>query len=126
MDRNIGKNIFKNLSSKYCQKILDHAKQYATDGLKTASKKVIQKTAEAVGDLIGNEIADRMTKVSKTSPQNSSVTNEESIEHGKEIYRERYTYIQKRDNYRRFKINIIIKNDNGISKNNKLVRKYAK
>ena len=38
----IGKNISKNVSSKYSQKVLDHAKQCATDALKTASKRVIQ------------------------------------------------------------------------------------
>ena len=32
----------KNLSSKYSQKLLDHAKQSATDALKTASKRAIQ------------------------------------------------------------------------------------
>ena len=31
MDKNIGKNISKNLSGKYSQKLLDHAKQSATD-----------------------------------------------------------------------------------------------
>ena len=36
------------------QKILNHAKQSATDELKTASKRAIQKTAETTGDLIGN------------------------------------------------------------------------
>ena len=38
MGRNIGKDISKNLSSKYSQKLFDHAKQTATDALKTASK----------------------------------------------------------------------------------------
>ena len=50
--RNNGEDISKNLSSKYGQKLIDHAKQSAYDALKTASKKVIQKTAEATGDLI--------------------------------------------------------------------------
>ena len=36
MDDNIGKNISKNLSAKYSQKLLDRAKQSATDGLKTS------------------------------------------------------------------------------------------
>ena len=31
-----------------------------------------QKTAKATGDLIGNKIADRITKVSKNSQQNYS------------------------------------------------------
>ena len=43
MGKNIGKSTSKNLSSKQCQKILDHAKQSATDLLKTASKRTIQK-----------------------------------------------------------------------------------
>ena len=42
MGRNISKNVIKNLSSKY-SKFIDHAKQSATDGLKTASARAIQK-----------------------------------------------------------------------------------
>ena len=38
MVKNIGKNLSKNLSGKYTQKLLDHAKQSATDALKTTSK----------------------------------------------------------------------------------------
>ena len=53
------------MSGKYSQKLLYHAKQSATDALKTTSRKVIQKTAEAAGDLIGNRIADEVTKISK-------------------------------------------------------------
>ena len=63
-------NICKNLSGKCSQKLIDHAKQSATDALKATSKKVIQKTAEATGDLIGNKMADRITYVSKNSQQN--------------------------------------------------------
>ena len=59
------KNISKHLIGKYSQKLLDHSKQSATDAFKTASKRAIQKTAEATGDMIGNKIADRMKKVSK-------------------------------------------------------------
>ena len=68
MGRNIGKNISKNLNSKYSQKLLDHAKQSGTDALKTASKRAIQKKAEITCDLIGNKIADKITRGSKTSP----------------------------------------------------------
>ena len=76
------------------QKLLVHAKQPATDALKTSSKRVIQKKEEAAGPVIGNKIADRITKVSKNSQQNSSeiVTNE----HGKEIPKERYTSPEER------------------------------
>ena len=60
--KNMGKNIGKNVSSKYSQKILDHAKQSATDALKAASKREIQKAAEATGDLNENKIAYRSSK----------------------------------------------------------------
>ena len=39
----------------------------AIDALKTASKRAIQKTAEATEDLIGNNIADKITSVLKKS-----------------------------------------------------------
>ena len=48
---NVRKIISRNLSSKQSQKL--HAKQSATDALKTASKRAIQKTEKATGDLIG-------------------------------------------------------------------------
>ena len=41
MFKNIGKNINKSLSHKHGQKLLDHAKQYATDATETSSKRVI-------------------------------------------------------------------------------------
>ena len=43
MIENIGKNVSKNLRSKYVQTLYDHATQFATDALKTSSKKSIQK-----------------------------------------------------------------------------------
>ena len=52
------------------------------------SKKVIQKTAEETGDLIGNKIADKITKILKTSQQNNSETI--INEHDKETPKERY------------------------------------
>ena len=63
MDKNIGKNKSKNLSGEYKRKILDHAKKSATDAFKTTWKRVIEKTADATDDLIGNKIADKITKV---------------------------------------------------------------
>ena len=55
------KNMGKGLSNKYGQNLSDSAKKSTTDAIKTASKKEIQKTAEATGDLIGNKIADKIT-----------------------------------------------------------------
>ena len=60
--KNIGKNISKNLSGKYSQKLLDHAKQSATDAFKTVSKRAIQKRTEETDDFIGKTIADKITK----------------------------------------------------------------
>ena len=59
--RNLGTlatKVAKNLNDKYGQKLADSAKKSATDALKIAGKKAIQKTAEASGDLAGNFIAD--------------------------------------------------------------------
>ena len=44
-------NISRNLSNKYGQKLVNTAKKSATDALKISSKSVIQKTAEATGEL---------------------------------------------------------------------------
>ena len=82
--KNIGRNISKNLSSKCCQKHLDHAKHVSTDAIKTSSKRFTRKTTEATNDLIGNKFADKITRVSKTSLQNNYETNEE-------ILREKYS-----------------------------------
>ena len=45
------KNICRHLRDNYSQKLLDRAKKSTKDTLKTASKRAIQKTAEATGDL---------------------------------------------------------------------------
>ena len=64
------KNISKNLSNKYSQKIIDTAKKSTTDAIKTASQRAIQKTAEATGDLVNNKMADKITSISKKSTKN--------------------------------------------------------
>ena len=51
---------------KYGIKLMDTATKTGIDAAKIASKRVIQKTAEAAGDLIGNKIADKITSVGKT------------------------------------------------------------
>ena len=47
MGKNMGRNISKILSGKYIQKLVDHAKQFATDALKTASKKINSKSSRS-------------------------------------------------------------------------------
>ena len=60
------KKISKSVRNKYTQKLLDNAKQSATETFKTASKREIQKTAKTTDDLIGNKISDRIKKKKKT------------------------------------------------------------
>ena len=75
------KNMGKSLSNKYGQKLLDSAKKSTTDGIKTASKRAIQKTTEAARDLIGNKIADKITSVSKKlSNNNNNNNNNDDVE----------------------------------------------
>ena len=66
------KNKGKRFSNKYGQKLLDSAKRSTTDAIKTASRRAIQKTAEAIDDLIGNKIADKATSVWKKSSSKHS------------------------------------------------------
>ena len=72
MTKNIGKNIIENISGKRSQNLYDHDKQSSADSLKTASKKVIQKTAGWTGELIGNTITNSISKVFIVSTQNIS------------------------------------------------------
>ena len=44
-------------SDNYGKKLVDAANNLGRDTAQTASKKVVKKTAEAIGDLIGNKIA---------------------------------------------------------------------
>ena len=67
------KNMRKSLSNKYGPKFLDNAKKSTTDAIKIASKRAIQKTAEATGDLIGNKIADKISVSKKPNNNNEDV-----------------------------------------------------
>ena len=51
---------------KHSKKLIDTASKTGLDTAKTASKRVVQKTAEAIGDLIGNKIADKIPSIGKT------------------------------------------------------------
>ena len=68
------------MSNKYGKKLVDTAKKSATDAVKTASKRAIQKSAEATGDLIGNNIADNITSVSKKKSNNNNNNNNDDVE----------------------------------------------
>ena len=55
----------KKCDNKYGRKLMDTTTKTGIDAAKTASKRVVQKTAEATGDLIGNKIADKITSIGK-------------------------------------------------------------
>ena len=50
---------------RYSKKLIDQTTKTEIDAAKTASKRVVQKTAEATGDLISNKIADKITSEGK-------------------------------------------------------------
>ena len=94
MSKYFVKNISNILRGKYTRNLLHHAKQSATDEFKTDSKRVIQKKAEATGDLIGNKITNRIIKVSKRSPHDSLETVKMRMI---KKYLQKDTYLQKKD-----------------------------
>ena len=58
---------------KYVKKLMDTATKTGIDATKTASKRVVQKTAEATEDLIGNKVAGKITSIAK--PKEKEKTN---------------------------------------------------
>ena len=89
------KNMGKSLSNKYGQKLLDSAKKSTTDAIKTASKRAIQKTAEATGKLVDNKIADKITSVSKKSAKELQ-NNETEVDVKRASSQKRYISPEKR------------------------------
>ena len=55
----------KKCGNKYGKKLIDTATKTGIDAVKTTSKKIVQKTSEGTGDLIGNKIADKITSIGK-------------------------------------------------------------
>ena len=94
--------VAKNMSNKYIQKLVDTAKKSATDAIKATSKKAIQKTAEATGDLVDNKIGNKIT--AKSSPSASTklhpkISRNEEIQSNKvnnEIPKVRHIYPKER------------------------------
>ena len=66
-----GRKLFgKKYAKKYGNKLLDNSISAGKDFAKIAGKKVLTKSTEATGDMIGNKIADRITKSSRNKTQN--------------------------------------------------------
>ena len=96
---------------------MDTATKTGIDAAKTASKREVQKTAKAIGDLIGNKIADKITSIGK--PKEKEKTKE--IE---EIYISPEKRQQIIDHLRLFWAqNVTPLYKNGISKNCKFYRR---
>ena len=51
--------------NKYGKKLIATATKTGIDATKTTSKRVVQETTEAKGDLTGNKIADKITSIGK-------------------------------------------------------------
>ena len=57
------------VSNKYGRKLLDKSIDADKDFAKKAGKKALDKSAEATGEMIGNKIADRITKMPRNKMQ---------------------------------------------------------
>ena len=79
------------MSNKQSQKRPDNAKKSTTGAIKTASKRAIQKPAEATGDLIDNKIADKLKNHSENLHKVMKLIM-------KWKYQKKDTYLQKKDN----------------------------
>ena len=81
-----GRKIFDksiDVSNKYGKKILDKSMDASKDFEKIAGKKVLHKSAEATGEIIGNKVADRITKSSRNKAQKE---DDRIMEETQEIY----------------------------------------
>ena len=78
--------------NKYGKKIMDTANKTGLDAAKTASKRVVQKTAEATEDLIGNKIADKMTSIGKPKEKETKKIEEIYIPSEKSNFTEHKFY----------------------------------
>ena len=63
------------LGNKYGKTLMDTATKAGIDAAKT--KRVVQKTAKATGDLIGNKIADKITSIGKSKEKEKTKKVEE-------------------------------------------------
>ena len=76
-----------NFNSKYGKILTDTAIKTSKDFATIAGKKIVHKSAEATGDLIGNKIADKiMAKPLKKSQNEEIQSNEVNYEIPKERY----------------------------------------
>ena len=66
-------SLARKFGDKYSKKIKDTATKTGIDAAKTASKRLVQKTIEATGDLIRNNIANKFTSLGKPKEKTKKV-----------------------------------------------------
>ena len=72
-----GVNAAKKFGDIYGKNLKDTEKKQETNFAKKAGKKIVQKSSEATGDLIGNRIADKITSMGKSkNKEEKDETNE--------------------------------------------------
>ena len=64
---------------KYSKKIIDTTRKQGSELAKIAGKKIVQKSAEASGDLLGNKIADKITSLGKPKNKENETSEEEEV-----------------------------------------------
>ena len=64
-------------TSKYGKRIIDTTKNQGSEFAKTAGKRIVQKSAEATGDLIGNKIANKINSLGKSKSKEKETNEEE-------------------------------------------------
>ena len=61
------------------KKITDTTKKQGSQFAKTGGKRIVQKSAEATGDLIENKIVDKITSLGKSKNKEKETSEEEEI-----------------------------------------------
>ena len=69
-------SLARKFGDKYGKKLMDAATKTGIDAGKSASKRVVQKIAEATGDLIRNKIFDKITWLGKTKSRKKEKEDE--------------------------------------------------
>ena len=87
------KNIGKNWSNKYGQKLFDSTKKPTADAINTASEKVIQKSAEATGDKIPDKSISKTLSTEQSSKELHSKNFEnDNANNETKVPKERYIF----------------------------------
>ena len=64
-------------NDKCAKRLMDTATKTGIDSAKTTSKRVVQKTVEVIGDLIGNTIVEKLTSLGKSKDKGKTKNVEE-------------------------------------------------